>query len=174
MVAHSTSVRSLGYRRPSSLYFSRSSAVHMLISLPGSPTVADGFQSNRLSKEQAYRMIDSAPRGTIFYRIVVSPDPRAEDRYRDLTLAELTTDTLLALEERLGRQVQFVAAVHDDHSPNRHVHTLVLVHRRLTRADFRALRTGATRNARLQRHLCDLARARSRLRHQTRRTRHLA
>src|SRR5690348_515621 len=49
MVAHSTSVRSLGYRRPSSLYFSRSSAVHMLISLPGSPTVADGFQSNRLS-----------------------------------------------------------------------------------------------------------------------------
>src|SRR3954468_11770429 len=35
MVAHSISVRSLGYRRPSSLYFSRSSAVHMLISLQG-------------------------------------------------------------------------------------------------------------------------------------------
>src|SRR5690349_1879304 len=130
----------------------------------------------QLSKEQAYRMIDAAPRGTIFYRIVVSPDPRAEDRYHDLTLAELTTDTLLALEERLGRQVQFVAAVHDDHSPNRHVHTLVLVHRRLTRADFRALRTGATRNARLQRRLADLARARSRarLRLRTRSTRHPA
>src|SRR3954451_16584654 len=72
-----------------------------------------------LSKEQVYRMIDSAPRGTIFYRIVVSPDPRAEDRYRDLTLPELTADTLLALEERLGRPVQFAAAVHADHSPAR-------------------------------------------------------
>src|SRR5690242_12784638 len=49
MVAHSLSVRSLGYRRPSSLYFSRSLAVHMLISLHGISTADKKVQSNRLS-----------------------------------------------------------------------------------------------------------------------------
>src|SRR5690349_7756800 len=57
-----------------------------------------GFDGD-FTKEQAYGMINEVPRGTIFYRIILSPDPRTEDRYRDLTLAELTTDTLYALEE---------------------------------------------------------------------------
>src|ERR671914_945224 len=63
-----------------------------------------------LTKEQTYRMIDEARRGTIFYRIVISPAPKQEDRYKDLDLSELTIHTMLALEERLGKQIQFVAA----------------------------------------------------------------
>jgi hypothetical protein len=80
-----------------------------------------------LSKAQAYHMIDEAGRGTIFYRIVISPAPKREDRFRDLNLTDLTIHTILALEERIGKQIQFVATIHDDHSPHRHVHTLVLV-----------------------------------------------
>src|SRR2546426_12346369 len=58
-----------------------------------------GFDGS-LTKEHVYRMIDEAPRkGTYFYRIVVSPDPKREDRYRDLSLRELTIDTILKLEE---------------------------------------------------------------------------
>jgi ssDNA-binding Zn-finger/Zn-ribbon topoisomerase 1 len=113
-----------------------------------------------LTKEQAYRMIDDTQKGTIFYRIVVSPAPTQEDRYKDLDLSEITIHTMLALEERLGKQIQFVAALHDDHSPHRHVHTLVLVQRKLTREDFLVLRQEATERALFQRQLRDRIRAR--------------
>jgi hypothetical protein len=112
-----------------------------------------------LTKEQAYRMIDEAQKGTLFYRFVLSPDPKREDRYKDLDLSEITIHTMLALEERLGKQIQFVATMHDDHSPHRHCHTLVLVQRKLTRADFQALRQEATERALFQRQLRDRTRA---------------
>jgi DNA-directed RNA polymerase subunit RPC12/RpoP len=112
-----------------------------------------------LTKEQTYRMIDEARRGTIFYRIVLSPAPKQEDRYKDLNLRDLTLDTMLKLEERLGKPVQFVATIHDDHAPHRHVHTLVLVQgKRLTREDFQALRLEATEQALSQRRLRDRVR----------------
>ena len=112
-----------------------------------------------LTKEQAYRMIDDAQKGTLFYRIVVSPAPKQEDRYKDLDLSEITIHTMLVLEERLGKQIQFVAAMHDDHSPHRHVHTLVLVQgARLTREDFQGLRHEATERALFQRLLRDRTR----------------
>ncbi len=114
-----------------------------------------------LTKQQAYRMIDDAPqKGTIFYRIVLSPAPAREDRYKDLDLTDVTIHTMLALEERLGKQIQFVASLHDDHAPHRHVHTLVLVQRKLTREDFQALRNEATKRALIQRRQRDLIRER--------------
>jgi hypothetical protein len=97
-----------------------------------------------LTRQQTYRMIDDAQKGTLFYRFIISPAPAREDRYKDLNLSEITIDTMLKLEERLGKQVQFVAAMHDDHSPHRHVHTLVLVQRKLTLEDLQALRLEAT------------------------------
>ena len=114
-----------------------------------------------LTREQAYSMIDEAPqKGTLFYRIVLSPAPAREDRYKDLDLSDITIHTMLALEERLGKQIQFVGALHDDHSPHRHVHTLVLVQGKLTREDFLALRQEATERALFQRRLRDRTRAR--------------
>jgi DNA-directed RNA polymerase subunit RPC12/RpoP len=118
-----------------------------------------GFDGE-LTKEQAYRMIDEAQKGIIFYRFVLSPDPKREDRYKDLGLSDITIHTMLALEERLGRQVQFCATEHTDHSPHRHVHVLALVGgRRLTREDFQALRHEATERALFQRRLHDRTRA---------------
>jgi hypothetical protein len=98
----------------------------------------DGF----VSKETAYRMIDDAPeKRRYYYRMIISPDPRRQDSYRDLDLQTLTIETMLKLEERVGTPIQFVAAIHDDHSPHRHVHTVVIHNgRRLTREDFAALR----------------------------------
>jgi hypothetical protein len=118
-----------------------------------------GFDGS-LTKQHAYHLIDDAPRkGTYFYRIVVSPDPAREDTYKDLSLVDLTIATMLCLEERLGKSVQFVAAIHDDHSPHRHVHTMVILNgRRLTREDFAALRAEATGRARSQRRLRDCLR----------------
>src|SRR5215471_12734230 len=101
-----------------------------------------------LTKDQAYRMIDQAGRGTVFFRMVISPAPKREDRLRDLNLTEITMQTMLALEECIGKPIQFVATIHDDHSPHRHVHSLLLIQgARLTREDFAALREAATAQA---------------------------
>jgi hypothetical protein len=114
-----------------------------------------GFDGE-LTREQAYRMIDEAQKGTLFYRFVLSPDPKREDRYKDLDLSEITIHTMLALEERVGKQIQFIATLHDDHSPHRHIHSLVLVQgARLNREDFQALRLEATRRALSQRRMRD-------------------
>jgi hypothetical protein len=38
------------------------------------------FDLNGLSdKDQAYRLIDDAPRGSIFFKTILSPDPKRED-----------------------------------------------------------------------------------------------
>ncbi len=118
-----------------------------------------GFEG-ALAKETAYRMIDGAPeKGRYYYRIIVSPDPRREDSYKDLDLRALTIATMLKLEARYGKSIQFVAAVHEDHSPHRHVHTLVILNgRRLTRADFASLRAHARNRALTQRRFRDRVR----------------
>jgi hypothetical protein len=106
---------------------------------------------------QAYEMIDEAGQGSVFYRLVVSPDPRTEDAERDLHLRELIEKTMLYLEDRFQRQVQFVAAEHDDHSPNRHTHILAVLPGRLSTQDLAALRGVATEAALFQRQERDLA-----------------
>jgi hypothetical protein len=118
-----------------------------------------GFDGS-LSKQSAYHMIDEAPKkGRYYYRVILSPDPRREDAYRDLDLRTLTIATMLKLEERYGKSIQFVAAIHDDHAPHRHVHALVILNgRRLTRADFASLRDYARNRALTQRRYKDRVR----------------
>ncbi len=105
-----------------------------------------------LSRLQAYRMIDRGGRGTRFYRIALSPDPRKEDRLQDLDLREITEQTMMQLQERLqekltGTAIQFLAAIHADHTAIRHVHILALVPGKLGREDLAALRQAATEAA---------------------------
>jgi hypothetical protein len=111
-----------------------------------------------MDRQQAYRMIDEAEKGTIYFRLVISPDPAKEDIAKDLHLAELTRQTILTLEERLQKEVPYVATEHDDHAPHRHIHVLALVNGRLNTQDFQALRTTATEAALFQRQERDQAR----------------
>ena len=128
-----------------------------------------GFDGE-LSKQPAYRMIDAAPKkGRYYYRVVISPDPRREDRYKDLDLRNLTIATMLRLEERYGKSIQFVAVIHDDHAAHRHVHTLVILNgRRLTSADFASLRAHARNRALNQRRYKDRVRRLAYLKRQRR------
>jgi hypothetical protein len=89
---------------------------------------------------------------------VISPDQQTEDTYKDLYLQEITAQTMLHLEERLTKDVPFVAVEHDDHAPHRHVHILALVKGRLNTQDFQALRETATEAALFQRQERDLPR----------------
>lgn len=121
---------------------------------------ADGV----MSREQACRLIDEAKRGALFYRLVISPDPRREDSRRDLGLWEMTQKTMQTLEERFNQKVVWVASAHDDHTPHRHVHVVAVLKRRLYVRDLKFLRQAATRTALLQRQELDLTLASGRRR----------
>jgi hypothetical protein len=104
-----------------------------------------------MDRQQAYRMIDEAEKRTAFFRLIISPHPEKEDTEKDLHLQEIVQQTILTLEERVGKSVHYVAAEHDDHTDKRHVHVIALVNGRLNTQDLQALRTTATQTAQLQR-----------------------
>jgi hypothetical protein len=111
-----------------------------------------------MGRWQAYGLVDDAPKGRYFYRFVVSPDPETEDKPRDLPLREIIESTMQTLEERLQQHIQWVAAVHDDHTDKRHIHALAMVKGRLKREDLDALIKTATLEAQLQRGARDVMR----------------
>ncbi len=111
-----------------------------------------------MGRDQAYRLIDEAEKGSVFYRFILSPDPKLEDTRRDLHLREVTEKTMQTLMARLKQEVQWVAAEHDDHAPNRHVHVVAVVRGKLHTRDFQAMRQRATEAALFQRKERDLAR----------------
>jgi hypothetical protein len=110
-----------------------------------------------LTRKQAYGVIDAAATGSTFFRFVISPDPAKEDTGNDLFLREITELTMLQLEDRLQKRVQWIATEHSDHAPHRHVHVLAVVTGRLTTQDLQSLRETATHAALLQRKERDLA-----------------
>lgn len=111
-----------------------------------------------VTKTDAYQMIDEAKRGAAFFRIIISPDPQKEDPLKDLYLWQITEQTMLTLEDRLQIQIPFIAAEHDDHTGNRHVHLLACAKARIDKPDLKALRDSATQAALEQRQERDLAR----------------
>jgi hypothetical protein len=114
----------------------------------------DGF----MGRWHAYRMVDDTPKGRYFYRLIINCDPEKEDKERDLPLREIIEYTMQSLEERLQQQIQWVAAIHDDHTDKRHIHALAVVKGRLNREDLQSLIDAATEEAQLQRHARDLMR----------------
>src|SRR5437588_6945241 len=111
-----------------------------------------------LGRYEAYRMVDEAEKGSSYFRIKISPDPKTEDTKRDLSLREVTETIMQTFEERIQRAVQWVAAEHDDHTPKRHVHVLAVSRGRLYREDLQAIIQKATEVCLEQRHALDLAR----------------
>jgi hypothetical protein len=118
-------------------------------------------------KKDFYRQVANAGRGTVFYKFMISPDPRREDSRKDLDLRHITRRTIGKMEKAIGRRLLFVAAVHNaDHTPLRHVHGIFIVRGRLSKEHFRALeevaRAESTREALVQRRARDLIRSRPR------------
>jgi hypothetical protein len=120
------------------------------------------FDKDGLSDKQAvYNLIDSASRGTLFYKIMLNFDPVREDTYKDLDIQHITRQTISHLGRLLGRDLQFVATVHNaDHTPLRHVHGFFLVQGRLSREKFRELRKTAYKSANREARLLRAARDR--------------
>jgi hypothetical protein len=115
---------------------------------------ADG----RVERVEAYTMIDQADKNSYFFRLVISPDPRSEDKDKNLSLREITEHTIQSLENRFQRPLRWVATIHDDHAEHRHVHAIAIVPGRLQVQDFQRMRSAATQEALEQRRQLDLAR----------------
>jgi hypothetical protein len=117
-------------------------------------------QEGTLTKQAAYELIDEAKRGTVFYKVILSPDPRREDTGRDLNLWQLTRQTAATLSTALNKKIRFLAVEHNDHAPHRHVHAVFFIPGRLSRQEFRLLaqtaRLSATEDAHLQRRARDM------------------
>src|SRR3954454_8376009 len=116
-----------------------------------------------MDKDQAYRMFDEAQKGTIFFRFVISPDPKREDTFRDLHMRGIAKKTIQHLEEKLNLEgkIQFVAALHNDHTWIRHIHAIVLMPQKLSREDFQVfqdLKSAASAEAQRQRQQLDQVR----------------
>src|SRR5918912_2664689 len=120
------------------------------------------FQHNYLSatKQEAYDLINAAPKGTVFYKMVINFHPLKEDTHKDLDLHSITSLTVREMQLRLGRSVPFIATIHDGHARTalRHIHAICLVQGRLCKEDFAKLKTlwqTATAEVRLQRRVRD-------------------
>src|SRR5512132_788022 len=111
-------------------------------------------------KQEFYRQVRFAGRGTVFFKFMISTDPAKEDTSKDLDLPHITRRTIRKIDCAIGRRLYFVAAVHNDHTSVRHVHGIFLVRGRLSKEHFRLLqetaRAEATREALFQRKARDL------------------
>src|SRR5690349_20498482 len=80
-----------------------------------------------IDKNLAYDAIDDMPRGSVFFRVAISPDPRREDTNKDLDLPWLTQVAMSYMKEHLEANIsfksniQFFAAEHGDQSEVRHI-----------------------------------------------------
>src|SRR4051812_10758435 len=116
-----------------------------------------------LTKEQIYEMIDKAPKGTWFYRFKMNFHPTKEDWDKQLDMQEITLEVMRQLERRLKLEgksldgVQFVAALHPDHTDLRHVHILALIPGKLQITHLKELTKTATKQAAQQRQRRDQA-----------------
>lgn len=121
-------------------------------------------REGELDRKDANRIIDEAPKGSFFYRLILSPDPKREDRNHDLDMRDIATQTINALEDLMGREepIEWIAATHADHAPHLHTHIIAVVPKRLYHADLAFLTHRATKASLEQRRILDLARYRER------------
>jgi hypothetical protein len=126
----------------------------------------------KMTKQEACRLIDQAKKGSVFYKIIINFDAKREDTKRDLHIREITEKTMQHLQDLLKKQIDWVATIHDDHTPLRHVHLLAVVDRILNTEQLQTLRTTATTAALFQRQQLDLAQGLTIPKQQSIKTRH--
>jgi hypothetical protein len=124
-------------------------------------------QLSGTDKQQAYQLIDGT-KHPVFFKVIINLDPKKEDTYKDLDLQHLTRLTISQMKSLIGRDVPFVATMHNDHTPLRHIHAICAVQGKIAKADFKKLKTlwqFATAEARAQRRIRDRVRQHPRMRY---------
>jgi hypothetical protein len=110
-----------------------------------------------MTRLEAYQFIDEAPKGTHFYTIIINPDPKTEDTYKDLDMRQIAITTMQTIAQIVDTPVIWVAAVHDDHTDKNHVHALAALPRRLEKPELNRIREETTYTCLEQRRELDRA-----------------
>jgi hypothetical protein len=122
---------------------------------------------DRTDKAHAYHLIDETKR-PLFFKIILNFDANKEDTFKDLDVQHITRQTLREMQRLIGRDdLPFVATIHDDHTPLRHIHAIAMVQGKIAKEDFAKLKTlwqTATAEARMQRRQRDRVRDHPRVR----------
>ncbi len=84
-----------------------------------------------MGRNDAYSLIDGAEEGSRYFRVIINPDVKTEDTRRDLNLQELIETTISVTREGHDTEVSWIAVIHNDHTPQRHIHALVIAKERL-------------------------------------------
>jgi hypothetical protein len=125
---------------------------------------------DRTDKAHAYDQID-ATKHPLFFKFILNFDANKEDTFKDLDLQHITRQTLRKMQRLINRDdLPFVATIHDDHTPLRHIHAIAMVQGKIAKADFYQLKTlwqTATAEARSQRRERDRVREHPRVRYLT-------
>jgi hypothetical protein len=111
--------------------------------------------SGTMGRAEANQFVTEAPKGTYFYRLRLSPDPKREDVKRDLNMHKLTRAMMKGLEKRLKTAIAWAGSLHDDHTDIRHVHILAAIPKHLQTYELEFLIREATANSLVQRRLLD-------------------
>lgn len=108
-------------------------------------------RDGKVSKYYASRMIDKAPKGTTFFRLIISPDRKTEDLGRRLNMREVTDQTMRDLKRILGTKeaIEYLGIEHTN-TKNRHVHAMFFVQGRIGREALAELRKSATAASRTE------------------------
>src|SRR6478672_4504887 len=61
-------------------------------------------KGGKFTKEQVEQMIEDAPDNTLFWRLILNPDPVLENPEKILDLRQLTNDAVRWLEKRIGKE----------------------------------------------------------------------
>lgn len=93
----------------------------------------------KMERGEAYRMLDEAKGREYVYKIILNFDPVKEDPHKDLYTPDIARHTMLGVEDVVRQPVQWVAAVHDDHTPLQHVHIVAILPRKLNVPDLTAM-----------------------------------
>jgi hypothetical protein len=103
------------------------------------------FQHNYMSvtKQDVYDSINSAPKNTLFYKMMINFHPTKEDTHKDLDLHYIASLTVREMQYRIGRDVPFFATIHNGHAKTdlRHIHAICLVQGRLSKTEYARLQT---------------------------------
>ena len=94
-----------------------------------------GWDNKRFDKDEIYTMIDAAAKDMKYFRFKLSPDPHTVNTDKNLDLWKVTQDFMLKIRDQRGA-FQFVAVEHNDHTDIPHVHAIVLLGGRVTKADL--------------------------------------
>lgn len=73
--------------------------------------------------------IDLTAKNIYFFRMMISPDKQTENVDNTLDMEMFTKEAVLWLEERIGREIPFLSAVHTD-TDNRHTHSILFIARK--------------------------------------------